>query len=90
MARIEVLYRRTLSIETATPEDPKGGATLNISLPDTPILVLDAPRGPVKGGTARYTSLLDAPISAHNIITITSPELLNTAQPAAHVKKTTC
>jgi hypothetical protein len=43
MARIEVLHRRTLSIETATPEDPKGGAVLNISSPDTPTSAPDAP-----------------------------------------------
>jgi hypothetical protein len=43
MAKIEVLHRRASSIETATPEDPKGGAALNISSPDTPISAPDAP-----------------------------------------------
>ena len=43
MAKIKVLYRRALSIKTATPEDPKGGAALNISSLDTPILAPDAP-----------------------------------------------
>ena len=33
MAKIKVLHRRTLSIETASPEDLKEGAALNISLP---------------------------------------------------------
>ena len=71
MARIEVLHRRTLSIETATPEDPKGGAALNISLLDTP------------------TSAPDAPTLAY-IMTTTSLESSNTAQPAARAKKITC
>jgi len=43
MARIEVLHRRTLSIETATPEDLNGSAALNISLLNTPISAPDAP-----------------------------------------------
>jgi len=79
MAKIEVLHRRTLSIETATPEDPKGGAASNISSPDTPTLAPDTP-----------TLAPDAPTSAHNTKTTTSPESSNTAQPAARAKKTTC
>jgi hypothetical protein len=73
MARIEVLHRRALSIEAATPEDLKGGAALNISSLNTTTILL-----------------LDVPTSAQDIMTITSPESSNTAQPAARAKKTTC
>lgn len=41
MAKIEVLHRRTLSIETSTPDAPRGpaegGAARYTSSPDTPI-----------------------------------------------------
>ena len=58
MARIEVLHRRTLSIKTATPEDPKGGAALNTSLPDTPTLAPDAP-------TSAHTTTTTSPESSN-------------------------
>ena len=79
MAKIEVLHKRALSIETATLEDLKGGAAFNISSLDTPISALDTP-----------ILAPDAPTSAYNIITTISPKSLNIMQLAAYIKKTTC
>lgn len=77
MAKIEVLHRRTLSIQPIlAPDAPRGpaegGAARYTSSPNTP------------------TSAPDAPTSAHDTTTTTSPESSNTAQPAASAKKTTC
>ena len=41
MAKIKELYKRALSIKTVILEDLKGGAVLNTSLPNMPILALD-------------------------------------------------
>ena len=58
MARIEVLHRRTLSIETATPEDPEGGAARYTSLLDTPTSAPDAP-------TSAHTMTITSPESSN-------------------------